>query len=366
MISKPIRILQVTGGLNTGGLETVAMNILRYADYNLFKFDFLVYGKETGDYEAEAKNRGCKIIHMYKSNNPIRFYFDLKKAIQVNGPYDIVYSHTYFNSGFVLKAAKACRVPKCIAHVHSGHRINDHRIDRKITYSILRRMINHYSDLRLACSKEAGIHVFGDASKFTVINNGIDTVKFVFNETSRDKLRKEYRIKDDEILIGTVGRLTAPKNQLFLIEVFAELVKLIPESKLIIVGGGELEATLKKKAKENGLQDKIIFAGSQHNIGAFLSCMDVFVFPSKHEGLGISAVEAQANGLQVFCSDTVPNEIAITALVHFISLDVGPTGWAQEIAKYNNMAERGDMSEQIRKGGFELSECMDRIYTLIR
>jgi len=366
MTTKPIRILQVTGGLDTGGLETVAMNILRYADHSLFQFDFLVYREKTGDYEAEAEELGCKIIHMHKSKNFIKFYSDLKKTIKVNGPYDVVYSHTYFSSGIVLKAAKASRVPKCIAHAHSGHRPNDNRIDRIITYGILRRMTNQYSDFRFACSEEAGINVFGSGKKFTVINNGIDTAKYVFDETSREELRKEYGIESDEYLVGTVGRLSSPKNQLFLVEVFAELIKIVPRSKLILVGGGELEAVLKDKAKRSGLQDRIIFAGVQPNVGAFLSCMDVFALPSKHEGLPIAAVEAQTNGLHVVCSDTVSNEVAVTDLVHFISLDAGPAYWAQEIAKHKDMTERIDMSEQIRREGFELSECMDRIYTLIR
>lgn len=131
------RILQVVGNLDTGGLQTVAMNWARYTDRSKFDYDFLVYGNNIGVYENEAVGLKCRVIHIEKPKNHFVLYKDIKLIIKNNGPYDIVYSHTFFGSGIVLKVAKHCGVKMCIAHSHTIERPSGKKFTRRVFYKIM-------------------------------------------------------------------------------------------------------------------------------------------------------------------------------------------------------------------------------------
>lgn len=300
------KVLMITGSLNRGGLEKVAIQIAKAFGKTECQFDFLIYEKSDRGFEKEIISLGFNIIEIPKpSNNYAKYYYNLKRIIKIHGPYDIVHSHVYFNSGIVMYAAKKCGVPICIAHSHSIKREKDNKLSRKVIYSILRRMLINYSDKCVACSFEAGINLFGYKhfqKNGIVILNPVDIEKYKFCEYDRDNIRNELNIKHNQIVLGQVSRLVKGKNQMFLIDVFEEFLKK-KESILIIVGDGSEKNNLENYAKSKHIYKYTRFVGYREDIAALLSSMDVFVMTSSHEGLGIVLVEAMANGLPCVCND---------------------------------------------------------------
>lgn len=364
---KKIRVLQITGGLNTGGLETVAMNTVRFSDRSKISFDFLVYTDAIGAYEKEAENLGCHVIHMHKPNNYFTFYQELKKTFKENGPYDVVYSHTFFNSGIAMRAAKACGVKKCIAHAHNTERFKDRALLRSLFYKVMRCWLNKYADYRLACSAAAGAYVYGDGAEFKVIRNGINVDNFVFNQEAREKTRTELSL-GDSFVIGNISRISEAKNYLFLVRTFFELLKNKSNSKLLIVGDGDLRPQVEAEIVKLGLEDKTILTGSRSDVPELLSALDCFVFPSIHEGLGISAVEAQASGLSVLCSDSVPHEVQVTDLLTFKSLKDGEKSWAESIIKLSDIGDkenRKNRVREIREAGYDIKSSVQEIEAIL-
>ncbi|MCB6416153.1 glycosyltransferase [Faecalimonas umbilicata] len=167
--------------------------------------------------------------------------------------------------------------------------------------------------------------------KYTVIANGIDIKKFVFNEKDRKLIRQKYKI-GDRTVIGHVGRFTYQKNHTLIIDIFSEYHKNNPESVLMLVGEGEDKEKIWNYVLHKGLFDDVIFTGAVPNVWSFLSAMDKFLFPSLYEGLGIALLEAQACNLPCLISDMVPKD---GCLSNCVSLKLGePVGvWATQLEK---------------------------------
>lgn len=330
------RVLLVTGSLNIGGLETVAMDFVRFSDKTKYQFDILIYSDSVQDYQEEAEQLGCKIIRIHGiKKGYISFINSLKKIFLEKGPYDIVHAHTFFNSAIVMMVAKRCGVPCCISHSHSIARIEDDKLKKKCAYIFLRLMLNHYSDKFCACSKAAGEYVFGRkgfARCGTVICNPVDIERFAYNQGSRKKIREELGIALEQYIVGNVGRVVSGKNISFLIDIIAQY-KRDNNIFLLIVGDGNKRAEVENYARQCGVYDKVRFVGIQTNVQDYLSAMDVFVMPSRHEGLGIVLIEAMANGLPcVYEKHAIVAEISNIRLGFPVD-DFEPLQWKGEIDK---------------------------------
>ena len=304
-----VKVLQVTGSLRVGGLETVAMNCMRYADKDKFQFDFLVFGDQIGEYEEEAIRSGARIIRIPSPRKSYaQYYRNLCKAIKENGPYDIVHSHVFFNSGIVMLAAKQCGVPLRIAHAHSARRKSDCGMQKEVFRCVMRHLLIKNATRLCACSQSAGDYVFTKRAfrkRGMVLPNVIDTDAFAFSGEARARVRKELGIEARSTVLGQVGHLTAAKNQMFLLDVFAAYQKEHPDSVLLLVGDGELRGQLEQKIETLGLQRNVRLTGTRLDIGDLLSAIDVYVCTSTNEGFGITLLEAAANGLRVVVEERV-------------------------------------------------------------
>ena len=190
----------------------------------------------------------------------------------------------------------------------------------------------------MACSEVAGKWLFGE-EKFTIIHNAIDVDKFIFNQIVRENIRKECEVSRNDFLIGHVGRFDAQKNHVFLIEVFKQVHKKCPKSKLMLIGEGALMQNIKKKIIQYKLQDSVIFTGSRDDANLFYNSFDLFVLPSKFEGLGIVAIEAEINGCTTYLSDKVPQEAKISDKTIYIPLNRNV--WVDNITQtIKNMTNR--------------------------
>ena len=158
-----------------------------------------------------------------------------------------------------------------------------------------------------------------------------DPGRFKFSEISRKEIRAKYGIKDDDFVIGHVGRFYPQKNHIFLIDVFSEVHKQKPNAKLLLLGDGPLQEKVQKKVGALELTDSVLFAGLQKEPAPFYSAMDVFCFPSLWEGLGIVLLEAQYNGLPCVVSDVVPKEAEISNGINRMNLNTSVQEWAKAL-----------------------------------
>jgi len=349
-MDKPIRILHVLGALNRGGAETMIMNIYRNIDRSKIQFDFIIHTNKKCDYDDEIIKLGGKIYNVphYVGKN----HFTYKKAwdtfFNSHPEHKIVHGHMRSTASIYLRIAKKYGLIT-IAHSHStasrGNKIE------QFVKNIMQFPIRYTADYLFACSNEAGKWLFGKKAtqkdNYKVIKNAIDVEKYAFNESKRHELRKVLGI-EDKFVVGHVGSFTYPKNQKFLIEVFYQVQMQNENAVLLLVGDGELRPQIEKQINKLGIKDKVILTGVVPNVNDYMQAMDVFVFPSIFEGLGMAVIEAQAAGLKCIVADKIPEEAFITNLIEKVSLKEGIDDWIEVVLKYKVPYKRRNVFEEIK------------------
>lgn len=355
-----IRVLQVFGGLDCGGAETMLMNLYRNIDRNQVQFDFIKHTSKKCFYEDEILKLGGKIYLSPKYS--VLNHFKYKKwwgnFFDKHPEYKILHSHVRSTATIIMRVAQQKGL-KTISHSHST---SDGNGIKAYIKKILRKNIVKYSDYCFACSKESGQWLFGrditDSNKFKVLPNAIDTRLYKFNQDKRWELRKKYGIEDD-FVIGHVGRFSNMKNHSFLIDIFNCIQKEKNNSKLVLIGDGDLRSEIEEKVKRLDLTDQVLFLGVQANVFEFLNIFDCFVFPSIWEGLPVSLVEAQANGLPVLASDNITDEVMLTPLIKKQSLNDGANIWAQEAMSLKR--DSANYVNRIVEAGYDIQESASNI-----
>lgn len=354
-----LRVLHVVGGMNQGGTENFIMNLYRNINRNKIQFDFLV--NREGIFDEEIKSLGGRIYYIpaLQKVGQLKYTKYLDDFYKEHKEYTIVHSHINQVSGLILERANKANIPIRIAHSHNNK--YGKNIFIKLYKSYLATKLKDYANYKFACSNEAGKFLFGNNSDFKVFNNFIDTKKFIYNEDIRNKVRKKFNINNDCFVIGFVGRLCYQKNPLFLLKIFTEYKKLDNNSKLMIIGTGNLKNKILTYIKNNNLSDSVILLENRNDINELLQAMDYFLLPSRYEGLGIVLIEAQSSGLRCLTSkDVVPKDVKITDLLSFYSLKNSPLNWAKYIYK-NKKYIRKDMTEIMLKSGFDVKENIKKI-----
>lgn len=346
-----IKVLHIVTYMGCGGLETMIMNYYRHIDRSKVQFDFIVHRNFEAFYDKEILELGGKIYRFPKLNPFSRDYLNkLDSFFAEHKEYRIVHSHLDCMAGIPLKAAKKYGVPVRIAHAHNSNQTKDKKYLLKLIY---KKNIAKYSTYLFACSRAAGNWMFGK-EQFTVLNNAIDAHKYCYNKEIADKQKSDLNVQNN-LLVGHVGRFAPQKNHDFIIDIFAEILKKQTKSKLILVGDGELKNSIKDKAERLGISENIIFAGTRSDVPEILQAMDVFLFPSKFEGLGIAVIEAQAAGLPCIISDKVPIECKKTDLVEQLSLEASAKEWADAVINAAKMPRKNTIDE-IKSAGFDICE----------
>ena len=333
------KVLHVVGAMNRAGTETMLMNIYRNIDRKKVQFDFISYNKDEAHYDREIIDLGGKIIKVSNTTS----VKELVHVINENGPYDVVHAHTLFNSGIAMLAAKKCGIKNRIAHAHTTLD-NSSSIARKIYINGMRFLINKYSTKTLACSREAGKYLFGEKeinkSKYSYFPNLINYEELLHKpEREVVKFKEEYNLNDG-IVIGHIGTLKESKNHKFLLEIAKYMTEQNIDVKLLLVGEGSLRKELEDLAREYNISDRVHILGIREDINVMLHSMDVFVFPSIFEGLGLVLLEAQAAGLPCIVSEAIQPEADLGLnLFTKLNLDSGADIWSKEILKVANKKE---------------------------
>lgn len=310
------------------------MNIYNNIDREKVQFDFIVTPEDRKDLYEQVEQMGGRVFvcPKYTGKNHFAYckWWDL--FFKEHPEYHVMHGHVRSTAAIYLRIAKKHGLVT-IAHSHSTS--NGNGISA-IVKDMLQLPIRRTADYLFACSDKAGKWLYGEKAtkqpNYRMIPNGVDLKRFAFCERKRQQMRQELGIAEDTFVLGHIGRITVPKNHQFLVELFAEYYKENPNSKLLLVGDGELFETVQGQCTQLGISDAVIMVGSKTNTEDYYQAMDVFVFPSLWEGLGIVAIEAQANGLTCLVSENVPKEAILTENTKALSLQ-SKDAWIDELKK---------------------------------
>ena len=224
-----------------------------------------------------------------------------------------------------------------------------------------------YVNLLVANSSKSGDWLYG--SNYIVVENFIDTNRFRYNQEDRKTIREKYHIDDNDILFGTLGRLSIEKNQLFLVDVFSKIHSYNNNTKLMFVGSGDMLEQLQDRVKKYNLEDSILFVGKTNESEKYYSAFDVFVFPSRFEGFGISLLEAECSSLPCVVSDVMPNEAIKSNMVTKLPIN-DIDAWVSSLLsiKLNNRREDNSIVDILeRNNGYlpqtiKICKIFDELY----
>ena len=325
------RVLCIISSLNTGGAETFLMKIYRMLDKSKYQIDFCVSMKQKGYYDDEVLANGGRIFYVTPKSVNLKSYRTELTALISKEKYERVLRVASNGMGFLdLAIAKKAGAKKCI--VRSSNSSDGKSLKARVAHVIGKFLYMRYIDVMIAPSDLAGKYTFGsrnyNGGNVHILHNGLDLDVYKYSEDARRALREEFGL-DNKFVVGHVGRFSNQKNHMFLLSVFAEIKSKRSDAKLLLVGKGELENSIREQAASLGILDDIVFAGVRSDVPSLLSAMDVFVFPSFYEGMPNTVIEAQATGLPCVISDTITKTADITGLVKYLSLTFDSQLWAE-------------------------------------
>lgn len=343
------------------GITNVIFNLLGAMDRSSFQIGYVAINEPDDFYRRKLDDFGVALhVVSRKLSAPLQYIKDLARVAK---GYDII--HVHGNSAtMVLEmiAAKIAGVKVRAAHSHNT------TCSMKKIDACSRPFFHALCNLRFACGQKAGTWLYGKRN-FNIINNGIDCNRFVFNAVDRDRIRKDLGL-NNEILIGHVGNYVEAKNHSFLIEVFKAVLKRGVDARLLLLGDGKLRKETEDQVHALNIDNKVFFAGSVNNTNEYLSAMDLVVMPSIFEGLPLTLVEEQANGLPILASDIITTDANMTGLVKYKSLEDSKKEWAKEIIRILSGSKRNSNESQkaiirIMDAGYDInlvSQNLVRIY----
>lgn len=358
-----LRVLHVIGSMNLGGAETLIMNLYRNIDRSKLQFDFVVHTDKKMYYSDEIDNMGgivfCAPTFTGLNINEYKTWWN--NFFQQHREYVIVHGHIGSVAPIYLKIAKrAGRITIAHSHATKGKiSVNE------LVFRIMSYPTRYVADYFLGCSVEAGIDRYGmkiaHSNKFSVLRNGIDVDKFKYLPSIRSVCRDELGIGKETIVWGHVGRFVPSKNHSEILNIFANYKKINCNSLLLLFGEGPEKEKMRKSAKSLAIADSVKFMGLSNRINYYLQAMDIFIFPSIYEGLGISLVEAQASGLPCLTSDAIVDEADIGAgLIKKMPLSADASYWVSA-AETMLRKTRKDASQYAINAGYDIKEVAQKL-----
>ena len=345
-----LKICIVVNEIKYGGVEKVIENYC--VGFDCKKYDFTIIAPDTSSREHMQHFRQCgfKIEEIpHKKDSLIKNIYYIYKIIK-KGDFEIVHSHMSYANFYVLFIAKILGVRIRINHYHNV--FNESGLKRRLLI-FFNKLCDYFSTLNIFCSDAVKEYFGKTIHKSLVLYNIVKINEFEFNENYRREIREKYNIKKSDIVIGNVGRLTKQKNQQFILEIFSKIKKNNEKFKLLLCGDGEDRKLLEKVIRENRLFDDVILAGNTSEVYKMYNAMDVFLFPSIFEGLGLTFLEAQLNGLPCVGSDILPVEVVIGEKVKILSLQEKQTVWCSAISEMVQTRKNDIVLSKIERYSYE-------------
>lgn len=363
--SKQVRIA-VHAPLGVGGVSSLMLDIQSGLDRDKLNFDYIVYHDRKDPQEDRAFALGARKLVADAGKIRIKLFKGIVRfvrKIKVFRDNNIKILH--YNGGaaacFVtLLAAKIGGVKYITFHSHNGGISNCGKM-----ISLLSRICKPFLSLVVddfwACSTKAAEFSFPKhivkEKKYYIMPNAINVDKFALDSDVRATTRNELCI-EGKFVVGHAGRFNHQKNHEFLIDIFKSIKEKEPNSVLVLFGVGELMDDVKDKVHFLNLDNDVIFYGASDKMERMYQAMDVFLMPSRFEGLPVSGVEAQASGLPIVFSDTITKEVAVTDNVKYVSLSSPASEWADVVLSFKD-AKRIGKCKELKDAGFDRKDMIE-------
>nr|WP_300813326.1 glycosyltransferase [uncultured Acetatifactor sp.] len=373
--TSPMRVLHYIKHLETGGGESLVFNIYKHIDRKKIQFDFAVNTKKKERLDEQIMERGGGIYSIINSEPKIIFFkliatsAGLRKLL-ASQHYDIIHIHCSNGQGlYYSNLARQYGVKNVICHIHNTSVVGKFEKIKTIVHKYFRNKYMSAPTEYMACSMSAAKWLYDEevinGKYFKILKNGIDVDKFRFSEADRDLIRDRIGFQNKKILC-TIGRCVKEKNQIFVLKMLEILIKIDQDFRLILIGQGELEDKLQNYAKSKEIDKYIAFIKSIDEVEKYLSASDFFILSSSSsEGLGIVAIEAQANGLRTIVSDNVPRDVLITPYSYQLKLADGEQKWTSEIlgmiGEKSVDIDRYEAGKYVKRAGYEIAEVSSEL-----
>lgn len=366
------KVLHYVGSMNRGGMEMFIMNLFYHIDRKELMFDFAIHGSDVGEFKEEIRTLGGNWYFFPRMRkNPIQYRKAWRSFWRAHaGEYCAFHFHTNSLANIIaIEETARAGVPIRIIHSHSSMAdkgrlqwLNDYL--HKLHQKKLPKLATHL----FACSDKAASWLFGGMKigslPVTQINNGIDIVKFRYNEMNRNYIRKSLGLEGLKV-VGHIGTFLPVKNHKFIVDVIEKAYEMDSSIRCVLIGRGCLYEEIKKMVDSRNLSNVILFLGIQNNVYEWLSAMDIFIMPSLYEGLPVSLIEVQANGLPAIVSDAITDSVKLQKNMSYKSLLDGPMEWAKEIIKVIDQNCREYNSNCVSEGGFDINETTEIYESII-
>ena len=361
-----MRILEITSDLDGGGVDRLLYDYCSRMTDDI-RFDFVVTSKTEGILEKPLRELGCNVYRLPQIREGLKKHNEQLKKILTENHYDAIHDHSGYKAWCNLRVAKKCGVVARIAHSHQAFMAETTK--QKIMRVLSTPITKLYATELFACGNDAAKWMWGKRAfkngKVYIMKNAINAKKFDFSPQKRESIRSEYNISD-KFVIGNVARFSYQKNHELLINIFAEVKKIRTDAILMLIGRGELEDTVKAQVEELGLSDSVMFMGVRNDVPDLTNAMDVFALPSRFEGLPVTLVEIQANGLPAVISDNVTKEMAISKDFSFIPLNKSAEVWANAIVEKSRSESKNLIENTIYDLNVATSELKSKYYNIIQ
>lgn len=369
------RILHVLSGNKTfSGVASYLYQQYKLIDRSKVIYDFFLCKENSMELvmdDSIFKESKFYVINARTKKTKSTNYLIISKEL------DNILSNTHYDAVVVntsivmiiytcLKVVKKHKDVRFIAHAHNtGLVLNKGSLRGKIgplmqpIDNMLRSRIRKDSYALFGCSVDAGVTTFGKETayldKFRVIFDAIDLNKFRYNKEISEEIRHELSVDNTTFIIGNVGKLAKRKNQKFLIDIFNKIHEVNSDSELWLIGEGEDRPMLEKYAAELGLGAEVRLLGEKKDVNRYFQAMNVFVFTTISEGLGIVAIEAQAAGLPTIVSDGVPDDVLLTPLALKMGLSKSSEEWANKIIElWDDYPGHPDYTDTLKEAGYDI------------
>lgn len=352
-----IKVAEFVTRLEFGGVEAMILNyISHFSNKEIFDFHIVTQDINNNECISLFRDQGFTVHIVTHKRKSI-----LKNVIEINSvlkkeKFDIVHCHMTLMNFYVLFLAWCHGVKVRISHSHNAFVSNN--LVKIVFWRLIKQLNKIMSNIWIACGIDAGKFLYGEkalnSSKVIILKNAIDIEKYAYSLPKREKIRKKYYIDNDSFCVGHIGRFSEQKNHHFLLDVFEEILKSKPKSKLLLIGSGEGEKEIKETVKRKGLSDTVFFVGSATNTSDFYQAMDIFVLPSLFEGLPLVLVEAQASDLPCIVASTVDKRSRIKDDFLFLSLDDDKCYWAKMALTFANHVRTNDEISKITNAGYSI------------
>lgn len=365
MKTERIAVAHVAGGLTTGGVESVIYEYVSHMDRDAYRWIYISYDAPDEAVRRRFEALGFTVYAVTKKKE--NFWKSCREVYGIlrENRVRIVHSHMTLMCFVTNILGRLAGAKTLISH---SHLVLYPKGIRRPLYRAFKWLSTATATDLFACSRDAGVYLYGrkrmERGQVRVMNNAVDCERFCYDGAVRERMRREWGFEGKQAL-GHVGRFTEQKNHRFLLEVFAAYRRVWPESVLVLVGNGPLLEETKRRAAALGLADAVVFAGASETVEEWYMAMDVFVFPSIYEGLGIAALEAQLAGLPALASLEVPKEAALTEQMVFYPLAAGAENWSVRIREMMGKRYAEDLRDILEERGLEIgaeAKKLDRFY----